>query len=142
VSFLSQLKIVHNTMLIPDDPAHKRRIKLIERLKEQQNMAQAMLDKKPFKVMKKVWVTDEETGGEVRKLMPVPVRQWYWQYDGVYYFQVFYGKRKIPLKHGKSAVVVGTAEMLPVTIGIIICAVEAGELDAALKHAYVRKPAE
>jgi len=142
MSFLSQLKIVHNTMLNPDDPSHRRRLKLIERLKEQQNMAQAMLDKKSFKVMKKVWVTDEETGGEVRKLMPVPIRQWYWQYDGVYYFQVFYGKRKIPLKNGKSAVVVGSAEMLPVTIGILIVAVEAGELDAALKDAYVRKPVE
>lgn len=142
MSFLSQLKIVHNTMLNPDDPAHRRRLKLIDRLKEQQNMAQAMLDKTSFTVMKKVWVTDEETGGEVRKMMPVPIRQWYWQYDGIYYIQVFYGKRKIPLKNGKSAVVVGAAEQLPATIGILIVAVEMGELDSALKDAYVRKPVE
>jgi len=142
MSFLSQLKIVHNTMLNPNDPAHKRRLKLIDRLKEQQNMAQAMLDKTSFTVMKKIWVTDEETGGEVKKMMSVPIRQWYWQYDGVYYFQVYYGKRKIPLTNGKSAVVVGDAEMLPVTIGILIVAVEAGELDSALKDAYVRKPVE
>jgi len=142
MSFLSKLKIVHNTMLNPNDPSHRRRLKLIERLKEQQNMAQAMLDKKSFTVMKKVWVTDEETGGEVRKLMPVPIRQWYWQYDGIYYIQVFYGKRKIPLRNGKCAVVVGDAEQLVATIGILIVAVEAGELDKALKDAYVRKPIE
>lgn len=142
MSFLSKLKIVHNTMLNPDDPIHKRRIRLIERLKEQQEMAHAMLNKKPYTKMKKVWVPDAETGGEVRKLMPVPVRSWYWQFDGIYYFQVFYGRRKIPLRNGKSAVVVGNADQLPEVIGTIICAVESGELDKALKSAYIRKPVE
>jgi len=38
--------------------------------------------------------------------------------------------------------VVGSAEMLPTIIGILIVAVESGELDLALKDAYVRKPVE
>jgi len=130
-------------MLDSSDPSHRRRLKLIDRLKEQQNMAQAMIDNKPFIKMSKVWVEDKGTGVEVRKMMPVPVRQWYWQYEGIYYIHIFYGRRKISLKNGKSAVVVGEeVERLIPTIGILINAVEAGELDLALKDAYVRKPIE
>lgn len=142
MSYLSKLKIVHNTMLNPNDPVHRRRLRLIERLKEQQELAQAMLDRKPYTKMKKVWVPDKETGGEVRKLMPVPVKQWYWSSDGIYYFQVYYGRRKLPLRDGKSAVVVGSAEQLPEIIATLIAAVESGELDDALKDAYIRKPVE
>jgi len=130
-------------MLDSSDPSHRRRLKLIDRLKEQQNMAQAMIDNKPFIKMSKVWVEDKDAGIEVRKMMPVPVRQWYWQYEGIYYIHIFYGRRKISLRNGKSAVVVGQEieKLIPV-IGILINAVEAGELDLALKDAYVRKPVE
>jgi len=122
MSYLSQLQLIHNTMLNPNDSVHRRRINMIERLIEQQDMVHAMIERKRYTKMK------------------VPPRQWYWQFEGVYYIHVFHNNIQVSMRNGKSAVVVGEdiASLIP-TFGVLILAVENGELDEALKNAHMNK---
>lgn len=122
MSYLSQLQLIHNTMLNPNDSVHRRRINMIERLIEQQDMVHAMIERKRYTKMK------------------VPPRQWYWQFEGVYYIHVFHNNIQVSMRNGKSAVVVGEdiANLIP-TFGVLILAVENGELDEALKNAHMNK---
>jgi len=122
MAHLSKLQLIHNTQLNPDNIIHQRRISMIEQLKVQQDMAEAMIERKRYTKLK------------------VPPRQWYWQFEGIYYIHIFYDNKKLALKDGKSAVVVGSeiTSLIP-TFGVLISAVEAGELDEALKDACMLK---
>jgi len=122
MAHLSKLQIIHNTQLNPSDIIHQRRITLIDQLRIQQEMAEAMLERKRYTKLK------------------VPPRQWYWEFEGIYYIHIFYNNKKLALKDGKSAVVVGSEiENIISTFGVLISAVEAGELDEALKDACMLK---
>jgi len=122
MAHLSKLQLIHNTQLNPDNIVHQRRITLIEQLKIQQEMAEAMIERKRYTKLK------------------VPPRQWYWQFEEIYYIHIFYNNKKLALKDGKSAVVVGSEiENIVLTFGVLISAVEAGELDEALKDACMLK---
>jgi len=121
MAHLSKLQLIHNTQLNPSNIIHKRRITLIEQLKIQQEMAEAMIQRKRYTKLK------------------VPPRQWYWQFEGIYYIHIFYNNKKLALKDGKSAVVGSEIENVISTFGVLISAVEAGELDKALKDACMLK---
>jgi len=122
MAHLSKLQIIHNTQLNPSDIIHQRRITLIDQLRIQQEMAEAMIERKRYTKLK------------------VPPRQWYWEFEGIYYIHIFYNNKKLALKDGKSAVVVGSEiENIISTFGVLISAVEAGELDEALKDACMLK---
>ena len=139
MSILSKLSVVEDQSKFEPDPILRRRAKLIERMKEQQEMAQAMIDKKPYMKYQAVWVNDEETGEKVKKNMPRKLRQWYWELDGIWYFQCSYGNRKLKLRSGKSVIKVGKLDKLVSTIGLLISAAEAGEMDKMLEDAYTKK---
>jgi len=122
MAHLSKLQLIHNTQLNPLNIIHQRRIILIEQLKIQQEMAEAMIQRKRYTKLK------------------VPPRQWYWQFEGIYYIHIFYDNKKLALKDGKSAVLVGSEiENIISTFGVLISAVEEGELDEALKDACMLK---
>lgn len=110
------------------DPVVHRRNKLIERLKQQIELA-----KDPtFTLTRQKWVAD---GEGVKQLVQQPkrVRQW-WRTDaaGNIVLAVHYGAQKIEFAKGMAAVVVGKKEKLIPTIEAVIEAVSGGELDAVL----------
>ena len=137
--YLSKLAIVKDLQRIETNPLLARRSKLIERLREQIEMAQAMIEKKSFMKYHTVWLDDPETGEKVKKQLPRKIRQWYRELDGIFYFQCNYGNRKIKLKNSMSTIKVGKLDQLIPAIEILIAAVEAGEMDKELGDVYTRK---
>lgn len=59
-------------------------------------------------------------------------RGWFFDAEGTVYFSVRYGTKALNLTKGGNAVEVGKIEALPGVIGILIEAVNAGELDEQL----------
>ena len=136
---LSKLSIVKDLPRFETDPIKARRAKLIERLAEQKDMVQAMIDHKPYMKYHSVWVEDTETGEKVKKQLPRKIKKWYYECEGIWYFQCNYGNRKLALKNSMSTIKVGELDKLIPAIETLIEAVDAGELDKVLQDAYSRK---
>lgn len=110
------------------DPTTHRRNKLIERLRQQIELA-----KDPtYTLTRQKWVTDGQ-GGKQLVQQPKRVRPW-WKQDsaGNVVFAVLYGAQKVEFEKGKAAIAVGKKEKLIPTIETVIEAVSAGELDTVL----------
>lgn len=137
--YLSKLNVVKDLPNTHADPIKARGAKLIERLAEQIEMVEAMIAKKPLLKYHSVWVDDPDTGEKVKKQLPRKLNQWYYERDGIWYFQCKYGNRRLKLKNSMSTIKVGKLEKLIPTIQTIIKAVEAGEMDKILQDAYTRK---
>ena len=136
MSYLTKLDVVHSSALNPNNPIHRKRIILIGSLIEQQNMLDAMLNHQPYRKYKIKFVYDTHTGEPVAKKLPVKLKQWYWQYDGMYYFQCYYRRLRLSIRDNMSVIVADNPKALIASIGILMCAVEAGELDAQLELVY------
>lgn len=109
-----------------------RRNKLLDRLREQREMARCMIEGEHFEVTKKRWIADDETGLRKQVSLPKQVRQWYYTIDDNMYFEVRYGNKPLELAKGKAAINVGDIDKLLGVIDRVIKAVEAGELDEML----------
>lgn len=110
------------------DPIVHRRNKLIERLKQQIELAKDPM----FTLTRQKWVSDEQ-GVKHLVQQPKRCRPW-WRQDvaGNFVFAVLYGAQKVEFEKGKAAIAVGKKEKLIPTIETIIEAVSAGELDTVL----------
>lgn len=105
--YLTKLSIIKDLPRIQDDPILARRTKLVLRLVEQKEMAQAMIENQPYMKYHNVWVDDPDTGHKVKKSLPRKMRQWYWEQDGVWYIRCNYGNRKLALKNSMTTIKVG-----------------------------------
>ncbi|MDH5766677.1 MAG: hypothetical protein OEZ38_11740, partial [Gammaproteobacteria bacterium] len=132
---LSKLSIVKDVSRHNHNPIESRRAKLIERLTEQKEMAQAMISGEPYLRYHDVWVDDPESGQKVKKQLPRKIRQWYWQQGDDYYLKVSYGARKLQLKNTMSTIKIGSIDKLVPTLEMLIVAVGGGELDKQLEDA-------
>lgn len=121
----------------PEKPAFNQSLhrlnKLLERLREQHEMARCMIEGEHFEVLRDRWITDEETGLKKKVSFPKQVRQWHYQIDDKMYFDVRYGNKPLELAKGKSSIEVGSHDNLLEIIDTVIKAVEAGELDDLLQ---------
>jgi hypothetical protein len=110
------------------DPILQRRTKIIDRLKQQAQLAQDP----NYTISRQKWVKGENGGKELREV-PKKVKPW-WRTDGAgnIVLTVRYGARPIELAKGMHAIMVGSKDKLAQTIETVIAAVEAGELDAVL----------
>lgn len=128
-SVLSSLKVTARPEIKPKPPIIGKRMKLIERLEQQQTLAQCMLDNKPFELYRTKIVKDPTTGEKTKQRRAVTVRPWYFDNEGHYYLEIKVNNKPIELEKGKSAIDVGDKGKLPQTVETVIKAVEAGELD-------------
>ncbi len=112
------------------------RHKLIERLKEQKELAEADLNGKALVRTRYKSVKDEETGETKRVQVPRLLRRWWWkdETDAVL-LELRYGNKPITIADNKSTIEVGAMDKLPRVIDMVIEAVSAGELDKVLKAA-------
>lgn len=140
MSILSSLKVIARPKIEPKAPILGKRLKLIEKLDEQQAMAQAMLDGQAYEAYKDKKVKDPETGERKTVRTRKSVRPWYFDDNEHYYFEIKVGLKTLELDKGKAAIDVGKKEDLPTVISTIIKAVESGELDAQILQLSPAKP--
>lgn len=140
MSILSSLKVIARPKIEPKPPILGKRLKLIEKLDEQQAMAQAMLDGQAYEAFKDKKVKDPETGERKTVRTRKAVRPWYFDDNEHYYFEIKVGLKTLELEKGKAAIDVGKKEDLPTVISTIIKAVESGELDAQILLLSPAKP--
>ncbi len=112
------------------------RHKLIDRLKEQKELAEADLDGKALVRTRYKMIKDEETGETKRVEVPRMMRRWWWQDEtDAVLLELRYGNKPIVIADNKSTIEVGAMDKLPKVIDMVIEAVAAGELDKVLKAA-------
>ncbi len=112
------------------------RHKLIDRLKEQRELAEADLNGVPLVKTRYKSIKDEETGETKRVQVPRLMRRWWWQDEtDAVLLELRYGNKSIAVVDNKSTIEVGAMDKLPKVIDMVIEAVSAGELDKVLKAA-------
>lgn len=128
-TLLSSLKVIDRPKIEPKPPILGKRMKLIEKLDEQLAMVQCLLQNQAFEAFKDKSIKDPETGERKIVRKRKAVRPWYYDSDNHYYFEIKVGLKTMELAKGKTAIDVGPKDKLLEVIGIIIQAVERGELD-------------
>lgn len=131
-SVLSSLKVTARPEIKKQPPILNKRMKLIDRLEQQKELAICMLENKPFVAYKEKMVKDPETGERTKQRRQVTIRPWYYDTEGHYFLEVKIGIKPIELQKGKPAIDVGDKAKLPDTIDTLISAVEKGEFDTFL----------
>ena len=119
--------------------AQQRRFKLLARLEEQRDAAQALIDGRIYTSTKRVTRTNE--AGELERVtVPKRLRTWFWHdVSGTWFMEIKYGSKALRLdKDGATSVVVDKRENLVATINLMIDAVHGSELDAAIEAAAKR----
>ncbi len=112
------------------------RHKLIDRLKEQKELAEADLKGETLVRTRYKSVKDEETGETKRVQVPRQLRRWWWQDEtDAVPLELRYGNKPIAVVDNKSTIEVGAMDKLPKVIDMVIEAASAGELDKVLKAA-------
>ena len=112
------------------------RHKLIDRLKEQRELAEADLKGETLVRTRYKMIKDEETGETKRVQVPRLMRRWWWQDEtDAVLLELRYGNKPIAVVDNKSTIEVGAMDKLPKVIDMVIEAVSAGELDKVLKAA-------
>lgn len=135
MAFLTKLNIVAAKRNVINTPAEQRRAKLLDKLTEQRDLAQAMIAGTTHTATHQVWVKDEQ-GNKTRITRAKRMRPWFWpNTDGKWLLEVRYGARVLELAKGKRAIEVGERGDLPAIIGVIQEAVRAGELDTQIEAA-------
>ena len=130
------LKVDNTSRRDANNLTQRRRAKLVEKLEEQLQGAEALISGMSFQTTKRI--TRTGANGELERVT-VPKRfcAWFWHdISGVWFLEVRYGARALKLdKSGATSIVVGEQENLVDIIGTVIEAVRAGELDALIEEA-------
>lgn len=141
-SVLSTLKVIARPKIEPKPPILGKRLKLIEKLEQQKEMAVCMIENRRFEAFRDKKVKNPETGEVTVQRRPTTVRPWYYDSDDHYYLEVKVNNKPIELQKGKPAIDVGEKAKLPEVIDTIIKATESGELDEFLLKPAVPKKAK
>ena len=136
MSILKTLKLAAATRVNVAVPAeYAFRAKVLNWLAEQKAMAEAEIAGQPFNAQRTVTRTNE-AGEKVRVEAPRKVRKgWFTDANGKMFFQIRYGSKPLEFAKGMNAVEVESLADVPVIIGSIIEAINAGELDPQLNAA-------
>lgn len=132
-NFLNKLTIVQLKRPSRQSPTEQRRSKLISKLEEQMALSSAQAKGERYSVMKNAWVRDDATGAKTRVQREKIVRPWYFADGGSISMSVKYGSKPVEIAKGKRALSIGDISAVPATIGILIDAVKAGELDQGIE---------
>jgi hypothetical protein len=135
MSILKTLKLTAATRNVSLTPEQVLRGKLVNYLNEQKVLAEAEIGGTAFSATKRVTRTNE-AGEKVRVDAPRHVRKgWFTDANGKMFFQMRYGGKPLEFAKGMNAVAVENLADVPVIIGSIIEAINAGELDPQLNAA-------
>ena len=140
MSALAKLTLVAGSKAAPRNDTELRRHKLINRLREQRQVAEAQLKGQVHTTRKRVVTADSNTGERQVSWVDRPVRAWYWlAQTGDIQFPVKYGSKPLELAKGKNAIAVKELAELPTAIDAVIQAVSDGELDNSIDALLARR---
>jgi len=131
-TLLSTLKLVSATRATHISPVMQRRQKLITKIDEQIEMAQAAANGTAFTATKFKNIVNAEGVTEYKQVAK-KVRAWYWKNDaGKWNLVVRYGARIIELSKGKNSIeLLSEADVIP-TLELLKTIISNGELDDAI----------
>lgn len=114
----------------------KRRNKLLQKLKEQRELAAAFASGQTYIPRRLRSIRDLTTGERTVREMPVRIKAWWWTGEkGETLLSIFYGSKTLELAKGRTAIEVANAAELITTLDIVIQAVQNAELDAQIDAA-------
>lgn len=133
MSHLQSLKVVTSKRPTRLSPIQYRRNKLIVKLHEQLQCANARIDGRDLFLTRQRNVKNSESGQRLQIEQQYRVKPWWFTNDeGKTIFEVRYGSRVIEIAKGKTGIEVDTLGDLPSVIEVMKKAVDAGELDAGI----------
>lgn len=139
MSVLSNLKLVDVSKTHNVTAEVRTREKVIASLKVQRELAKAELEGRQHSVT--VSRYEEQDGQRVLVQRTKQPRKWYWKdASGTVFLQISYCNLPVVIANGQKAVEVGALDALPGILDTLVEAVNAGELDAALKANQKNKP--
>jgi hypothetical protein len=134
MSNLSKLTLSDTSPRSPISPLARKRMKLLGKLEQQIEAAEAEARDEEFVEEIRRWVRDEQTGDRKPVSFNRPVKKWWWQNQhGNWMISLRDGNRIIPLGKDQSSVQVGAVDQLSAVLETLRAAVIAGELDAQLE---------
>jgi hypothetical protein len=137
MSHLAKLEFKSVTRAATQDPVQQRRAKLLSAIEEQLKVAEAAVAGRSHQVTRKASVKNEQ-GERVLVERTGKARAWFFQQDGGWYVQCKYGNKALTLGKGNAVFVPSLAEVSAV-LAALKAATEAGELDAAMGTAALKK---
>ena len=139
---LAKLTLTATSPREPITPLANKRIKLLRKLDQQIEAAEADARDEQFVEEIKRWVRDEETGEKKLVTQQRPIRPWSWQNQhGAWMVSLRDGNKLIPLDGINTSVEVGEKTGLVSALQTLRDAVIAGELDEQLETLIAnRKP--
>lgn len=142
MSNLAKLTLSATSPREPMTPLARKRIKLLRKLEQQIEAAEAEARDEEFLEEIKRWVRNEETGEKSLVTQNRSVRKWWWQNQhGAWMISLRDGNRLIQLAEDKTSVEVGGVEQMVSSLQTLRDAVIAGELDQQLEAMIAsRKP--
>lgn len=133
-TLLSSLKVTSRPEKTSDNPLLKRREKLLAKLDQQLAMANALVNGETYTAYREKWQKNPETDQQEKVQIPKRVSPWFYKRSNQYFFEVRYANKALELSKGNHAIEVGELDNLAKTIGTVIEAVVAGELDTLLEN--------
>lgn len=134
MSILKSLTLSARPEKTSDNPILKRREKLLAKLDQQLAMAKAHIAGETYTAYREKWQKNAETGQQEKVQIPKRISPWYYKRNNQYFLQIRYGNTALELSKGNHAIDVGEQDNLVATIGTVIEAVVAGELDSLLEN--------
>lgn len=117
----------------------KRRNKLLQKLKEQRELAVAFASGQTYMPRRLRSVRDLTTGERTVREMPVRIKAWWWTGEkGETLLSIFYGSKTLELAKGRTAIEVANPAELITTLDIVIQAVQNAELDTQIDAASLK----
>ena len=117
----------------------KRRNKLLQKLKEQRELAAAMASGQTYMPRRLRTVRDQQTGERLVKELPVRIKAWWWTGEkGETLLSIFYGSKTLELAKGRTAIELTNPAELITTLDTVIQAVNNAELDAQIDAASTK----
>ncbi len=134
MAVLNKLKISKKTKSNQHEPTEQRlRRMLREKLMEQREMVEAELQGKQLVKTTTKYIPNKVTGELIQQEVPRQLRKWYWKEpDGTVCIHLLYGSIKLPINGENTTIEIKSLDELPKTIGVLMEAIDAGELDDAL----------
>lgn len=143
MAVMTKLKLTNEQRTIEAKTTEEMlRAKMLERLAEQLELAEAELAGTTVVKTRKAYVVDD-SGERVARDVERRLRKWFWCNEkGVWFIELRYSNKAIKIDGDKTAIEVGDLKKFPGVITTLIDAVKAGELDGALAAAKTERAAK
>lgn len=133
-SHLSSLQLTEQHKVTSQDPVIQRRIKLIERLEVQRELAKCNIEGSDYEAYKYVTQVDELTGNKQRVRVPKIIKPMHFKVGNEWFITLKYANKPLIISKGLQTVAVPELNALTSVYDTLIAATTSGELDSAIEE--------